>query len=78
MTRTEQEMEIASSMNESDDEPQESEHTKTTIFLKIAEGKNFPITDTLSKSSDPYCVVKVDGHTVLRTMTIYRNLFPFW
>ena len=67
---------IASTLNESDDD--ESEITKTTIFLKIAEGKNFPITDTLSKSSDPYCVVKVDGQTVLRTMTMYRTLAPFW
>ncbi|XP_063673788.1 rasGAP-activating-like protein 1 isoform X2 [Bolinopsis microptera] len=68
---------VASSMNDSDDEF-ESDNTKTTIFLKIAEGKNFPIMDTLSKSSDPYCVVKVDGQTVLRTMTIYRTLSPFW
>ena len=68
---------VASSMNESDDEF-ECANTKTTIFLKIAEGKNFPIMDTLSKSSDPYCVVKVDGQTVLRTMTIYRSLSPFW
>ncbi|KAL5258230.1 hypothetical protein ACHWQZ_G013006 [Mnemiopsis leidyi] len=77
MKTNEKVAEVASSMNESDDEF-ECTNTKTTIFLKIAEGKNFPIMDTLSKSSDPYCVVKVDGQTVLRTMTIYRSLSPFW
>ena len=45
-------------MNDSDDDS-EQETTKTTIFLKVAEGRNFPITDAISSSSDPYCVVKV-------------------
>ena len=52
-------------MNNSDDEDDSNgEQTKTTIFIKIAEGKNFPITDTLSKSSDPYCVLKVNQLTL--------------
>ena len=50
---------LSSIMNASDDEEESGEQTKTTIFIKIAEGKNFPVTDTLSKSSDPYCVLKV-------------------
>ena len=51
-------------MNNSDDEEDSNgEQTKTTIFIKIAEGKNFPITDTLSKSSDPYCVLKVNDQS---------------
>ncbi|XP_068678969.1 rasGAP-activating-like protein 1 isoform X1 [Montipora foliosa] len=47
------------------------------LYLRIGEGKNLPRKD-LSGKSDPYCIVKVDNHTVARTATIWRDLEPFW
>ncbi|XP_018417212.1 PREDICTED: ras GTPase-activating protein 4-like [Nanorana parkeri] len=29
-------------------------------------------------SSDPYCIVKIDDETIIRTATVWKTLSPFW
>uniref|UniRef100_A0A8C1CNK1 RAS p21 protein activator 4 n=1 Tax=Cyprinus carpio carpio TaxID=630221 RepID=A0A8C1CNK1_CYPCA len=50
---------------------------RSTLFIKIVEGKNLPIKD-ITGSSDPYCIVKIDNEAIIRTATIWKTLSPFW
>ncbi|XP_052447824.1 ras GTPase-activating protein 4 isoform X1 [Carassius gibelio] len=50
---------------------------RSTLFIRIVEGKNLPIKD-ISGSSDPYCIVKIDNEAIIRTATIWKTLSPFW
>uniref|UniRef100_A0A8C1HH32 RAS p21 protein activator 4 n=2 Tax=Cyprinus carpio TaxID=7962 RepID=A0A8C1HH32_CYPCA len=50
---------------------------RSTLFIRIVEGKNLPIKD-ITGSSDPYCIVKIDNEAIIRTATIWKTLSPFW
>ncbi|XP_058857634.1 ras GTPase-activating protein 4-like isoform X2 [Acipenser ruthenus] len=50
---------------------------RTTLFIRIVEGKNLPVKD-ITGSSDPYCVVRIDNEAIIRTATIWKTLSPFW
>ncbi|XP_043574863.1 ras GTPase-activating protein 4 [Chiloscyllium plagiosum] len=50
---------------------------RSSLFLRIVEGKNLPAKD-LTGSSDPYCIVRIDNETIIRTATIWKTLSPFW
>uniref|UniRef100_A0AAY4DEK0 Ras GTPase-activating protein 4-like n=1 Tax=Denticeps clupeoides TaxID=299321 RepID=A0AAY4DEK0_9TELE len=50
---------------------------RSTLFIRIVEGKNLPIKD-ISGSSDPYCIVRIDNEAIIRTATIWKTLSPFW
>ncbi|XP_074869615.1 ras GTPase-activating protein 4-like isoform X2 [Carettochelys insculpta] len=50
---------------------------RTSLFLRIVEGKNLPAKD-ITGSSDPYCIVKVDNEAIIRTATVWKTLSPFW
>ncbi|XP_066492571.1 ras GTPase-activating protein 4-like [Tiliqua scincoides] len=50
---------------------------RSSLFIRIVEGKNLPAKD-ITGSSDPYCIVKVDNEAIIRTATVWRTLFPFW
>ncbi|XP_017316103.1 ras GTPase-activating protein 4 [Ictalurus punctatus] len=50
---------------------------RSTLFIRIVEGKNLPIKD-ITGSSDPYCIVRIDNEAIIRTATIWKTLSPFW
>lgn len=50
---------------------------RSTLFIRIVEGKNLPIKD-ITGSSDPYCIVRIDSEAIIRTATIWKTLSPFW
>ncbi|XP_048468717.1 ras GTPase-activating protein 4 isoform X1 [Rhincodon typus] len=50
---------------------------RSSLSLRIIEGKNLPAKD-LTGSSDPYCIVRIDNETIIRTATIWKTLSPFW
>ncbi|XP_072098974.1 ras GTPase-activating protein 4 [Mobula birostris] len=50
---------------------------RSSLFLRIIEGKKLPAKD-LTGSSDPYCIVRIDNETIIRTATIWKTLSPFW
>ncbi|XP_028662967.1 ras GTPase-activating protein 4 [Erpetoichthys calabaricus] len=50
---------------------------RSTLFIRIVEGKNLPVKD-ISGSSDPYCIVRIDSEAIIRTATIWKTLSPFW
>lgn len=50
---------------------------RSSLFLRIVEGKKLPAKD-LTGSSDPYCIVRIDNETIIRTATIWKTLSPFW
>ncbi|XP_013376084.1 PREDICTED: ras GTPase-activating protein 4B isoform X2 [Chinchilla lanigera] len=50
---------------------------RSSLSIRIVEGKNLPAKD-ITGSSDPYCIVKVDGEPILRTATVWKTLCPFW
>uniref|UniRef100_A0A670Y7E0 RAS protein activator like 2 n=1 Tax=Pseudonaja textilis TaxID=8673 RepID=A0A670Y7E0_PSETE len=50
---------------------------RSSLFIRIVEGKNLPAKD-ITGSSDPYCIVKIDNETIIRTATVWKTLFPFW
>ncbi|XP_015223336.2 ras GTPase-activating protein 4 isoform X1 [Lepisosteus oculatus] len=50
---------------------------RSTLFIRIVEGKNLPVKD-ITGSSDPYCVVRIDNEAIIRTATIWKTLSPFW
>ncbi|XP_069767433.1 ras GTPase-activating protein 4 isoform X2 [Narcine bancroftii] len=50
---------------------------RSSLFLRIIEGKKLPARD-LTGSSDPYCIVRIDNETIIRTATIWKTLSPFW
>ncbi|XP_052419029.1 rasGAP-activating-like protein 1 [Carassius gibelio] len=49
----------------------------TSLYFRIVEGRDLPAKD-VSRSSDPYCIVKVDNEVVARTATVWKNRNPFW
>ncbi|KAM4700589.1 ras GTPase-activating protein 4-like [Discoglossus pictus] len=50
---------------------------RSSLFIRIVEGKNLPAKD-ITGSSDPYCIVKIDDETIIRTATMWKTLSPFW
>ncbi|KAE8624885.1 hypothetical protein XENTR_v10006080 [Xenopus tropicalis] len=50
---------------------------RSSLFIRIVEGKNLPAKD-ITGSSDPYCIVKIDDETIIRTATVWKTLSPFW
>ncbi|OCT92268.1 ras GTPase-activating protein 4 isoform X1 [Xenopus laevis] len=50
---------------------------RSSLFIRIVEGKNLPAKD-INGSSDPYCIVKIDDETIIRTATVWKTLSPFW
>ncbi|XP_044285877.1 ras GTPase-activating protein 4B isoform X2 [Varanus komodoensis] len=50
---------------------------RSSLFIRIVEGKNLPAKD-ITGSSDPYCIVKIDNEVIIRTATVWKTLFPFW
>ncbi|XP_026981886.1 ras GTPase-activating protein 4B isoform X2 [Sagmatias obliquidens] len=50
---------------------------RSSLFIRIVEGKNLPAKD-ITGSSDPYCIVKVDHEPIIRTATVWKTLCPFW
>ncbi|XP_066870165.1 ras GTPase-activating protein 4B isoform X8 [Kogia breviceps] len=50
---------------------------RSSLFIRIVEGKNLPAKD-ITGSSDPYCIVKVDNQPIIRTATVWKSLCPFW
>ncbi|XP_063002686.1 ras GTPase-activating protein 4-like [Elgaria multicarinata webbii] len=50
---------------------------RSSLFIRIVEGKNLPAKD-ITGSSDPYCIVKIDNEAIIRTATVWKTLFPFW
>ncbi|XP_018597365.1 ras GTPase-activating protein 4 [Scleropages formosus] len=50
---------------------------RSTLFIRIVEGKNLPVKD-ITGSSDPYCIVRIDNEAIIRTATIWKTLSPFW
>lgn len=50
---------------------------RSSLSIRIVEGKNLPAKD-ITGSSDPYCIVKVDGEPIIRTATMWKTLCPFW
>uniref|UniRef100_V9KFI4 Ras GTPase-activating protein 4-like protein n=1 Tax=Callorhinchus milii TaxID=7868 RepID=V9KFI4_CALMI len=50
---------------------------RSSLFIRIVEGKNLPSKD-LTGQSDPYCIVRIDNETIIRTATIWKSLSPFW
>ncbi|XP_073071262.1 ras GTPase-activating protein 4B isoform X4 [Manis javanica] len=50
---------------------------RSSLSIRIVEGKNLPAKD-ITGSSDPYCLVKVDNEPVIRTATVWKTLCPFW
>ncbi|KAL4660578.1 ras GTPase-activating protein 4-like [Arapaima gigas] len=50
---------------------------RSTLFIRILEGKNLPVKD-ITGSSDPYCIVRIDNEAIIRTATIWKTLSPFW
>ncbi|XP_055462581.1 ras GTPase-activating protein 4 isoform X1 [Psammomys obesus] len=50
---------------------------RSSLSIRIVEGKNLPAKD-ITGSSDPYCIVKVDNESIIRTATVWKTLCPFW
>ncbi|KAM9320064.1 ras GTPase-activating protein 4-like [Gastrophryne carolinensis] len=50
---------------------------RSSLFIRIVEAKNLPVKD-ITGSSDPYCIVKIDDETIIRTATVWKTLSPFW
>uniref|UniRef100_A0A8C6RZ54 RAS p21 protein activator 4 n=1 Tax=Nannospalax galili TaxID=1026970 RepID=A0A8C6RZ54_NANGA len=50
---------------------------RSSLSIRIIEGKNLPAKD-ITGSSDPYCIVKVDNESIIRTATVWKTLCPFW
>ncbi|XP_038615147.1 ras GTPase-activating protein 4B [Tachyglossus aculeatus] len=50
---------------------------RSSLFIRIVEGKNLPAKD-ITGSSDPYCIVKIDNEPIIRTATVWKTLSPFW
>ncbi|XP_037846388.2 ras GTPase-activating protein 4B isoform X1 [Chlorocebus sabaeus] len=50
---------------------------RSSLYIRIVEGKNLPAKD-ITGSSDPYCIVKVDNEPIIRTATVWKTLCPFW
>ncbi|XP_071789883.1 rasGAP-activating-like protein 1 isoform X1 [Asterias amurensis] len=50
----------------------------TSLCLRIGEAKDLPGKDLISRSSDPYCLIKIDNEVVARTATVWKTLTPFW
>ncbi|XP_019367018.1 PREDICTED: ras GTPase-activating protein 4-like [Gavialis gangeticus] len=50
---------------------------RSSLFIRIVEGKNLPAKD-ITGSSDPYCIVKIDNEAIIRTATVWKTLSPFW
>uniref|UniRef100_A0A2K5NH93 RAS p21 protein activator 4 n=1 Tax=Cercocebus atys TaxID=9531 RepID=A0A2K5NH93_CERAT len=50
---------------------------RSSLYIRIVEGKNLPAKD-INGSSDPYCIVKVDNEPIIRTATVWKTLCPFW
>ncbi|XP_068124786.1 ras GTPase-activating protein 4-like isoform X2 [Hyperolius riggenbachi] len=50
---------------------------RSSLFIRIVEGKNLPAKD-ITGSSDPYCIVKINDETIIRTATVWKTLSPFW
>ncbi|XP_069471058.1 ras GTPase-activating protein 4-like [Ambystoma mexicanum] len=50
---------------------------RSSLTIRIVEGKNLPAKD-ITGSSDPYCIVKIDNETIVRTATVWKTLSPFW
>ncbi|KAG8587697.1 hypothetical protein GDO81_005754 [Engystomops pustulosus] len=50
---------------------------RSSVFIRVVEGKNLPAKD-ITGSSDPYCIVKIDDETIIRTATVWKTLSPFW
>ncbi|XP_005986917.1 ras GTPase-activating protein 4 [Latimeria chalumnae] len=50
---------------------------RSTLLIRIVEGKNLPAKD-ITGSSDPYCIVKIDDEATIRTATMWKTLSPFW
>uniref|UniRef100_A0A8C5Q9B2 RAS p21 protein activator 4 n=1 Tax=Leptobrachium leishanense TaxID=445787 RepID=A0A8C5Q9B2_9ANUR len=50
---------------------------RSSLYIRIVEGKNLPAKD-ITGSSDPYCIVKINDETIIRTATVWKTLSPFW
>ncbi|KAM6315698.1 ras GTPase-activating protein 4-like [Podargus strigoides] len=50
---------------------------RSALSIRIVEGRNLPAKD-ITGSSDPYCIVKIDDETIIRTATVWKTLSPFW
>ncbi|XP_030392790.1 ras GTPase-activating protein 4-like isoform X3 [Gopherus evgoodei] len=50
---------------------------RSSLFIRIVEGKHLPAKD-ITGSSDPYCIVKIDNEAIIRTATVWKTLSPFW
>uniref|UniRef100_K7DDX7 RAS p21 protein activator 4 n=1 Tax=Pan troglodytes TaxID=9598 RepID=K7DDX7_PANTR len=50
---------------------------RSSLYIRIVEGKNLPAKD-ITGSSDPYRIVKVDNEPIIRTATVWKTLCPFW
>ncbi|XP_074701115.1 ras GTPase-activating protein 4-like isoform X1 [Strix aluco] len=50
---------------------------RSALSIRIVEGRNLPAKDIMG-SSDPYCIVKIDDETIIRTATVWKTLSPFW
>ncbi|XP_022103860.1 rasGAP-activating-like protein 1 isoform X3 [Acanthaster planci] len=50
----------------------------TSLYVRIGEAKDLPGKDLISRSSDPYCLIKIDNEVVARTATVWKTLTPFW